>query len=92
MLEGYLRKTARGASSPAKPALHIPELIHVSIGAQCPRYVGDDLELPGWQLCLRARNRATGGQVGEGRRSLPIVDNESSNLFCKWGARISDRP
>lgn len=23
---GYSRKTARGASSPAKPALHIPEL------------------------------------------------------------------
>lgn len=27
---GYLRKTARGASSPAKPALHIPELEIVS--------------------------------------------------------------
>lgn len=26
-LGGYLRKTARGASSPAKPALHIPDLI-----------------------------------------------------------------
>ncbi|KAH8631997.1 Actin,gamma [Alternaria alternata] len=26
----YLRKTARGASSPAKPALHIPELSTVS--------------------------------------------------------------
>lgn len=24
---GYSRKTARGASSPAKPALHIPELV-----------------------------------------------------------------
>jgi hypothetical protein len=28
-----LRKTARGASSPAKPALHIPEL---SIVSSCP--------------------------------------------------------
>src|SRR5262245_55240103 len=28
----YLRKTARGASSPAKPALHIPELAAVSSG------------------------------------------------------------
>ena len=27
---GYSRKTARGASSPAKPALHIPELAQVS--------------------------------------------------------------
>jgi hypothetical protein len=27
---GYSRKTARGASSPAKPALHIPELAKVS--------------------------------------------------------------
>jgi hypothetical protein len=32
---GDLRKTARGASSPAKPALHIPELALVST---CPRY------------------------------------------------------
>jgi hypothetical protein len=30
---GDLRKTARGASSPAKPALHIPEL---SIVSACP--------------------------------------------------------
>ena len=29
-LRMYLRKTARGASSPAKPALHIPELEDVS--------------------------------------------------------------
>lgn len=28
---GHSRKTARGASSPAKPALHIPELQHWSV-------------------------------------------------------------
>ena len=29
-LEGYSRKTALGASSPAKPALHIPDLEAIS--------------------------------------------------------------
>jgi hypothetical protein len=31
----HLRKTARGASSPAKPALHIPELSIVSSSPSC---------------------------------------------------------
>src|SRR5690242_8413939 len=35
-VSGDLRKTARGASSPAKPALHIPELSIVSV---CPSNV-----------------------------------------------------
>jgi hypothetical protein len=43
-----LRKTARGASSPAKPALHIPDLLNILLAqALCSLSLSDAIrELP----------------------------------------------
>jgi len=93
--EGYrrcqdLRKTARGASSPAKPALHMPELmvcqfpfiILALVPAGTGQHRGRRLEpsavVAGLRCCSAQR-------VGEGKcsvGSLPIVDNESGDFLC----------
>ena len=61
---GYLRKTARGASSPAKPALHIPEL---EIGQ--PHDLGILLVL----YCSASNRRAAAMGCGERGRLMPAV-------------------
>lgn len=82
----HLRKTARGASSPAKPALHIPELHHgqsLFLAFECP--TGRFVSLA-WVLLMTSRAKLTRGVVGGGGRQagacLPIVNDESGDLFC----------
>jgi hypothetical protein len=89
MKGGNLRKTARGASSPAKPALHIPELSSVS---DCPsHFVPGRLPCEGCCGSLGAwaeQEQTTPPwqgwqQLGAGGTSLPIVDNEGCDFLCR---------
>lgn len=55
-MKGHLRKTARGASSPAKPALHIPDLRPSLAVLTCdPHRVGssDSMKLRSFGVSLR---------------------------------------
>jgi len=80
-----LRKTARGASSPAKPALHIPELPLLSV--LCPYHAPpvllpldcNDIEI------VRMTSWSCRGFLGEVIESacLPIVNDQSRNLFYR---------
>jgi hypothetical protein len=85
-----LRKTARGASSPAKPALHIPELAIVSSCPESPhshRAVVEGL----WRRwegvgAIDADRPSTAGMTRVVIRgtSSPIVDDEGCDFLCSW--------
>jgi len=93
----YLRKTARGASSPAKPALHIPELPIVSsrplysytlrAAVERPLRRRDDVG------ALDADSPSTAGMavfgIG-GVANSPIVDDESCDFLCSGRARLAE--
>jgi hypothetical protein len=84
----HLRKTALGASSPAKPALHIPELVTVSSSSSshCT-----DSSAWSWVFRLAAAvgageavpdNPTAGGQFEIRGIIIPIVNDEGCDFFC----------
>jgi len=85
--EGNSRKTALGASSPAKPALHIPDLPHHQLYPPGSWYRRAECEpAPGE---ARLFLEATVPCVLELKSYVPIVDNEGCNFFCRRDISIS---
>jgi hypothetical protein len=86
-----LRKTARGASSPAKPALHIPELPIVS--SVHFYHTLSSRALPEGASSLLCDGVGTGGadkplhsrddRVRFGGPNSPIVDDEGCDFLCR---------
>jgi hypothetical protein len=84
--KGNLRKTALGASSPAKPALHIPELSHQSVKYSSSmisvRIMTEKAQIESEKL-LRSGSYPTILSVkDEECANSPIVNNEGCNFFC----------
>jgi len=85
--EGNSRKTALGASSPAKPALHIPDLPHHQLCPPGSWYRRVESEpAPGE---ARLFPEATVPCVLELESYVPIVDNEGCNFFCRRDIGVS---
>jgi hypothetical protein len=80
-----LRKTARGASSPAKPALHIPEL-HGPVSRILNSVLSSSLEDIGrGRVDIDSNSyRPAGLQANPWEcGSLPIVNDEGCDFFCR---------
>jgi hypothetical protein len=83
---GYSRNTARGASSPAKPALHIPELAKVSSNSLYQRRACPAVDMVSRLVVVvgaaNVDNPTAAGMVGlKIGVALPIVDDESCDFL-----------
>lgn len=85
--EGNSRKTALGASSPAKPALHIPDLPHHQLHPPASWYRrAKSKPAPGE---ARLFSEATVPCVLKLESYVPIVDNEGCNFFYRHENGVS---
>ena len=95
---GNLRKTARGASSPAKPALHIPDLgesQYMMTITVYRRWHDPEAGKEGTiGRCGQRDKRSTRGRSGQHNKhddepgksttnNIPIVNDESSDFLCR---------
>lgn len=74
-----LRKTARGASSPAKPALHIPDLRLYELCLRLPLF---SQALARDCLGMLSRGSLLDMWQSSLLENIPIVDDERCNFFC----------